>query len=36
MAKETKPQEAQEEITFDYFMKVDLRVGKIFEVEPVA
>ena len=35
MAEETKPTEATEEITFDYFQKVDLRVGKIVEAEPV-
>jgi len=35
MAEESKPKEATEEITFDYFEKVDLRVGKIVEAEPV-
>ena len=35
MAEETKPTENTEEITFDYFMKIDLRVGKIVEAEPV-
>ena len=32
MAEETKP---TEEITFDYFEKVDLRVGKIIEAVAV-
>ena len=35
MAEETKLAEATEEITFDYFTKVDIRVGKIVEAEPV-
>lgn len=33
MAEETKP---TEEITFDYFTKLDLRVGKIIEAVAVA
>jgi methionyl-tRNA synthetase len=36
MAEETKPQEAPKEINFDYFEKLDLRVGKIIEAEAVA
>jgi len=37
MAEETKPTEEKmtEEITFDYFEKVDLRVGKVIEAEAV-
>jgi methionyl-tRNA synthetase len=35
MAEEVKPAEAPQEISFEYFEKIDIRVGKILEAEAV-